>query len=199
MDENRLKRLRELVDGIELAEDEKGLILENVKYRKKGKFNKYIKYAAAAAAAVVLVCLAAANTEFYKKGGDQNGLTVYASELNGEEWLALSEGERRQLSGTNETGWGYTFLVEIPEEVNYYYSQQPGVTIGVDWVYVEGNQVRWVVHDDSGFDFPEHMESSLVIYLADDNGNRTGRYRLILTKEEDACYVELINESYLYQ
>lgn len=197
MDENRLKRLGELVNGIEPAKDAKERILENVKYRKKRKFNKYIKYAVAAAAAI-FICIAAVNTEFYKKDGDQNGLNVYASELDGNEWLALPEGEKRQLSGTNETGWGYTFLVEIPEGIDYFYSQQSGVSIGVDWVHVDGNKVQWFVHDDSGFDFPEHMESSLVIYLNDDEGNRTGRYRLILTKEEDACYVELVNESYIY-
>lgn len=194
MDENRYERFRELVNEIEPAEDAKGRILENVIYRKRKKVYRYVKYAAAAVAAV-LICAAVINSGLYKEMEDQNGLNVYASELDGEDWLVLPEGEKRQLSGSNKTGWGYTFMLEIPEGVNWFYTQS-GVSIGVDWVYITGNEIWWVVHDDSGYDFPDHMESELVIYLTDDEGNKTGRYRLILSKEEDACFVKLVNESY---
>lgn len=194
MDENRYGRFRELVNEIEPSEDAKGRILENVIYRKRKKVFKYVKYAAAAAAAI-LICAAVINGGFYKEAEEQKGVNVYASELDGEDWLVLPEGEKRQLSGSNETGWGYTFLLEIPEGQNWFYTQS-GVSIGVDWVYISGNEIRWFVHDDSGYDFPDHMESEMTIYLTDNEGNKTGRYRLILSKEEDACFVKLVNESY---
>ena len=95
MDENRFERIRELVNEIEPAEDAKGRILENVTYRKRKKVYRYVKYAAAAVAAV-LICAAVINSGFYKEAENQNGLNVYASELDGEDWLVLPEGRSEE-------------------------------------------------------------------------------------------------------
>ena len=131
----------------------------------------------------------------YKGDENQGGLNVYATELDEENWLVLPEGEKRQLSGSVETGWGYQFKVEFPEETDYAYTQSSGGFIGLDMVYVANNTVQWYVHDDSGYDFPDYMESELLILLADSEGNRIGRYRLIVSREGDACFAELVNES----
>ena len=194
MDENRFERFRELVNRIEPAEDAKERILENVIYRKKRKGNKLIKYTAVAAAAV-FICIIAINTDFYKGDESQSGLYVYASELGGDDWLVLPEGEKRQLSCSVETRWGYQFKLEKPEGIAYTYTKTAGTSIGIDWIYFSENVIRWHVYDDSEYDFPEHLESELIIYLADDEENTVGRYRLILSKEGDICFAELVNES----
>lgn len=194
MDENRFERFRELVHQIEPSEDAKGHILENVIYRKRRNVYKFIKYAAVAAVAV-FICAAAVNSGLYKEIESQSGLNVYASELDEEDWLVLPKGERRQLVGSIETGWGYQFRLELPEETDYIYTRSGGTCVGLDWVYVTSNTIQWFVHDDSEYDFPDYMESELIIYLSDEEGNKIGQYRLILSKEEDACFVELVDES----
>lgn len=194
MDENRYGRFRELVNEIKPTADAKGRILENVIYRKRKKAYKYVKCAAAAVAAV-LICAAVINSGFYKEAENQNGLNVYASELDGEDWLVLPEGEKRQLSGSIETGWGYQFRLELPEETDYVYTKSGGTCVGLDWIYIYNATIQWFVHDDSEYDFPDYMESELIIYLADEEGNPKGQYRLILSKEKDACFAELVDES----
>lgn len=194
MDENRFERFRELVGQIEPAENAKERILENVIYRKRKKVHKLIKYTATAAAAV-FICIIVIFMNSYKEDENQSGLNVYASELDGDNWLVLPEGEKRQLSGPVETGWGYQFRLELPKDTDYFYTLSGGTSIGIDWIYFSNNTIRWYVHDDSEYDFPDYMESELTIFLADEEGNRIGRYRLILSKEGDACFVELINES----
>ena len=194
MDENRFEHIRELINQIEPTVDVKERILENVIYRKRRKEHKLIKYTAAAVAAV-FICIMVIYMDSYKETGNREGLNVYATELDEDNWLVLPEGEKRQLSGFVETGWGYQFKIEFPEEADYAYTQSSGGFIGLDLVYVANNTVQWYVHDDGGYDFPDYMESELLILLADSEGNRIGRYRLILSKEGDACFVELINES----
>lgn len=194
MDENRLERFRELICQIEPAEDAKERILENVIYRKRKKVHKLIKYMATAAAAV-FICIIVIFMNSYKGDENQSGLNVYASELDGDNWLVLPEGEKRQLSGPVETGWGYQFRLELPKDTDYFYTLSGGAFIGIDWISFSNNAIRWYVHDDSEYDFPDYMESELIIYLADEEGNRIGRYRLILSKEGDACFAELVNES----
>ncbi len=194
MDENRFERFRELVNRIEPAEDVKERILENVIYRKRRKVNKLIKYTTVAAAAV-FICIIAIYMNSYKGEESQSGLNVYASELDGDNWLVLPEGEKRQLSGPVETGWGYQFRLELPKDTDYFYTLSGGTCIGIDWIYCSNNTIRWHVYDDSEYDFPDYMESELIIYLADEEDNRIGRYRLILSKEGDACFAELVNES----
>ncbi len=194
MDENRFERFRELVGQIEPAEDAKERILENVIYRKRKKVHKLIKYTATAVAAV-FICIIVINMNSYKGDETQGGLNVYATELDEDEWLVLPEGEKRQLSGPVETGWGYQFRLELPENTDYFYTRSGGAFIGLDLVYVANNTIQWYVHDDSEYDFPDYMESELIIFLADEEDNRIGRYRLILSKEGDACFVELVNES----
>lgn len=193
MDENRLERLGELVSQIELTKDAKERILENVIYRKRRKFSKSLKYVAAAA--VVFICAFALNPGFYKNKETQSTLTVYASELNEENWMALPPGEKRQLSDSVETGWGYEFKLEVPKGAGYTYTKNNAATIGIDWVYFSDNVIKWHVHDDSEFDFPEHLESDIVIYVDDGEGNKIGQWRLILSREEDARFVELVDES----
>lgn len=194
MDENRFERFRELVNQIEPSEDAKGRILENVIYKKRRKVNKAVKYGIAAAAAV-FICVIAINPGFYKETENKSGLNVYASELDGDNWLVLPEGEKRQLSGPIETGWGYQFRLEKPKGIAYTYTKTSGTSVGIDWIYFSENVIRWHVQDDSEYDFPEHLESELIIYLADDEENTVGRYRLILSKEGDTCFAELVNES----
>lgn len=194
MDENRLERFRELICQIEPAEDAKERILENVIYRKRKKLHKLIKYMATAAAAV-FICIIVIYMNSYKEDENQSGLNVYASELDGDNWLVLPEGEKRQLSGPVETGWGYQFRLELPKDTDYFYTLSGGTSIGIDWIYFSNNTIRWFVHDDSEYDFPDYMESELIIFLADEEGNRIGRYRLILSREGDACFAELVNES----
>lgn len=194
MDENRFERFRELVGRIEPAEDAKERILENVIYRKRKKVHKLIKYAVSVAAAV-FICITVLYMNSYKGGENQSGLNVYASELDGDNWLELPEGEKRQLSGSVETGWGYQFRLELPKDTDYFYTLSAGTSIGIDWIYFSNNTIHWYVHDDSEYDFPDYMESELTIFLADEEGNRIGRYRLILSREGDACFVELVNES----
>lgn len=194
MDENRFERFKELVGQIEPTEDAKERILENVIYKKSRKVYKLIKYMATAAAAV-FICIIVINMNPYKGDENQGGLTVYATELDEENWLVLPEGEKRQLSGPVETGWGYQFRLELPEDTDYFYTLSAGTSIGIDWIYFSNNTIRWYVHDDSEYDFPDYMESELIIFLADEEGNRIGRYRLILSKEGDACFAELVNES----
>lgn len=194
MDENRFERFKELVGQIEPTEDAKERILENVIYKKSRKVHKLIKYMATAAAAV-FICIIVINMNFYKEDGNQSGFNVYATELDEENWLVLPEGEKRQLSGPVEEGWGYQFRLELPKDTDYFYTLSAGTSIGIDWIYFSNNTIRWYVHDDSEYDFPDYMESELIIFLADEEGNRIGRYRLILSKEGDACFVELVNES----
>lgn len=194
MDENRFERFRELVGRIEPTKDAKERILENVIYRKRKKAHKLIKYTATAAAAV-FICVTAIYMSSYKGDENQSGLNVYATELDGDSWLVLPEGEKRQLSGPVETGWGYQFKLELPENTDYFYTRSGGASIGIDWIYFSNNTIRWYVNDDSEYDFPDYMESELIIFLADEEGNRIGRYRLIVSKEGDACFAELVNES----
>lgn len=193
MDENRVERFKELVNQIEVAEDVKERIRESVIYRKRRKGTKVLKYAAAAA--VIFICVFALNPGFYKNEPRQGELNVYASELDGDDWMVLPPGEKRQLSSSVETGWGYRFKLEVPEGDGYIYTRTTGTTIGIEWVYLYEDVIWWHVEDDSEWNFPEHMESDLVIYVGDSEGNRIGQWRLIVSREGDARFAELVDEN----
>lgn len=193
MDENRFERLKELMGQIQPEKDAKSRILENIIYRKRRKGSKLIKYAVAAA---VFICILAGVWEMNSAGRDHIGLNVYASELDKDNWMKLPVGEKRQLSSSNETNFGgYTFSIEIPDGYECYY-RDLGVMIGLDYIYHNGNVITWCVRDDGEFDFPDYMDTEMLMYLTDKEGNKAGKYRIVMSRENGRYYVELLDESF---
>lgn len=67
--------------------------------------------------------------------------------------------------------------------------------IGLDYISHNDNVIIWYVHDDGEFDFPDYMDTDLLLYLTDKDGNKAGKYRLIMSRENGRYYVELLDES----
>ena len=194
MDDDRFERIKEMIGQIEPKKDFKERIFENIKYRKRGKGSKLIKYAIAAAAAV-FICSLAGIWEMRFAGKEQVGLNVYASEMDQDNWMKLPVGEKRQLSSSNETRFGgYTFSLEVPDGYECYY-RDVGTMIGLDYISHNDNVIIWYVHDDGEFDFPDYMDTDLLLYLTDKDGNKAGKYRLLMSRENGRYYVELLDES----
>lgn len=192
MDEKTWNEMKELVQQIEPDEEAKERILGNLHSEKYKKSRAEMRYMlVAVAAAVICIIAAGVLAGIFQK--NQNGLTVYAASLGEDEWMVLSVGEKKQLQKSNETAWGYVFRLETSDESEYYCIKS-GATVGVDFIYNDENTIEWYVHDDEEYDFPEHMETDMIVYITGENGEQKGKYILTLMKEGKECYVELKNE-----